>query len=60
MERHTRFILDSWERVYEDKALCERHQRRLVIADASSLWHIALQEWPNSIYASIPGVSLRV
>lgn len=59
MERHARFILGAWERAFEDTALSERHQRRLVIAGVSSLWDVFLQEWLNDIYESMPGLSLR-
>ncbi len=59
MERHARFILNAWERAYEDTALSERHQRRLVIAGVASLWDIFLQDWLNDIYRSMPDLGLR-
>lgn len=59
MERHARFILGAWERAFEDTALSERHQRRLVIGGVSSLWDVFLQDWLNDIYESMPGLSLR-
>ncbi|WP_417228410.1 LysR substrate-binding domain-containing protein [Amphritea sp.] len=59
MERHARFILSAWERAYEDTALSERHQRRLVIAGVSSLWDIFLQDWLNDIYQNVPALGLR-
>jgi len=59
MERHARFILSAWERAYEDTALSERHQRRLVIAGVASLWDIFLQDWLNDIYRTIPRLGLR-
>ena len=40
MERHARFLLDAWERAYEDTALSERHQRRLVVAGV--VWFVAI------------------
>lgn len=59
MERHARFILNAWERAYEDTALSERQQRRLVIAGVSSLWNIFLQDWLNDIYQTVPNLGLR-
>ena len=59
MERHARFIIDAWERAYEDTALSESHQRRLVIAGVASLWDIFLQDWLQKIYQEIPNIGLR-
>lgn len=59
MERHARFILDAWERAYEDTALSERHNRRLVIAGVASVWDLFLQEWLNNLYRSMPKLGLR-
>lgn len=59
MERHARFILGAWERAYEDTALSERHQRRLVVAGVASLWDIFLQDWLNGIYRDFPRLGLR-
>ncbi|WP_241234980.1 LysR family transcriptional regulator [Amphritea opalescens] len=58
-ERHARFILNAWERAYEDTALSDRHQKRLVVAGVSSLWDIFLQDWLSDIYNAIPNISLR-
>lgn len=58
-ERHARFILNAWERAYEDTALSDRHKKRLVVAGVSSLWDIFLQDWLNDIYGSIANISLR-
>ncbi|MCK2185077.1 LysR family transcriptional regulator [Halomonas getboli] len=59
MERHARFLLDAWERAYEDTALSERHQRRLVVAGVASLWDIFLQAWLTDIYRAYPTLGLR-
>lgn len=59
MERHARFILGAWERAYEDTALSERHQRRLVVAGVASLWDTFLQDWLNEIYGAYPTLGLR-
>jgi LysR family transcriptional regulator, flagellar master operon regulator len=59
MERHARFILGAWERAFEDTALSERHQRRLVVAGVASLWDIFLQDWLNGIYRDFPNLGLR-
>lgn len=59
MERHARFILGAWERAYEDTALSERHQRRLVVAGVASLWDIFLQDWLNTIYCAYPTLGIR-
>lgn len=59
MERHARFILGAWERAYEDTALSERHQRRLVVAGVASLWDIFLQDWLNAIYKAYPALGVR-
>jgi DNA-binding transcriptional LysR family regulator len=59
MERHARFILSAWERAFEDTALSERHQRRLVVAGVASLWDIFLQDWLNGIYRDMPSLGLR-
>lgn len=59
MERHARFILGAWERAYEDTALSERHQRRLVVAGVASLWDIFLQDWLNDIYEAYPALGVR-
>ncbi len=59
MERHARFILSAWERAFEDTALSERHQRRLVIAGVASLWDIFVQDWFNGIYRDFPSIGLR-
>ncbi|MDO6563768.1 LysR family transcriptional regulator [Amphritea sp. 1_MG-2023] len=58
-ERHARFILNAWERAYEDTALSDRHKKRLVVAGVSSLWDIFLQDWLSDIYNAIPNISLR-
>lgn len=59
MERHARFLLDAWERAYEDTALSERHQRRLVVAGVASLWDIFLQAWLTDIYRAYPALGIR-
>lgn len=59
MERHARFILQAWERAYEDTALSEKHKRRLVIAGVASLWDIFLQRWLNDIYRDFPTLGIR-
>ncbi len=59
MERHARFILQAWERAYEDTALSEKHKRRVVIAGVASLWDIFLQRWLNDIYQEFPTLGLR-
>ena len=59
MERHARFLLDAWERAYEDTALSERHQRRLVVAGVASLWDIFLQAWLTDIYRAYPTLGIR-
>ena len=59
MERHARFLLDAWERAYEDTALSERHQRRLVVAGVASLWDIFLQDWLATIYRAYPTLGGR-
>ncbi|WP_372738493.1 LysR family transcriptional regulator [Neptunomonas sp.] len=59
MERHARFIIDAWERAYEDIALNASLNKRLVIAGVSSLWDIFLQEWLSNIYSQMPNVGLR-
>jgi DNA-binding transcriptional LysR family regulator len=59
MERHARFILGAWERAYEDTALSERHQRRLVVAGVASLWDIFLEDWLTHLYRSYPTLGLR-
>lgn len=59
MERHARFILGAWERAYEDTALSERHQRRLVVAGVASLWDIFLQDWLTTIYRAYPTLGVR-
>lgn len=59
MERHARFILQAWERAYEDTALSERHQRRLVVAGVASLWDIFLQSWLDGIYRDFPNLGIR-
>ncbi len=59
MERHARFILNACERAYEDTALSERHQRRLVVAGVASLWDIFLQRWLDDIYQALPNLGLR-
>tara|TARA_R110001583_G_scaffold68607_1_gene195037 strand:- start:5779 stop:6615 length:837 start_codon:yes stop_codon:yes gene_type:complete len=59
MERHARFILGAWELAYEDTALSERHQRRLVVAGVPSLWDIFLQDWLTSIYRAYPTLGIR-
>ena len=59
MERHARFLLDAWERAYEDTALSERHQRRLVVAGVASLWDIFLQDWLATIYRAYPTLGVR-
>lgn len=59
MERHARFILGAWERAFEDTALSERHQRRLVVAGVASLWDIFLQDWLTTIYRAYPTLGVR-
>ncbi|MEH6578524.1 MAG: LysR family transcriptional regulator [Amphritea sp.] len=59
MERHARFIIDAWERAYEDIALNASLNKRLVIAGVSSLWDIFLQQWLNNIYSQMPNLGLR-
>ncbi|MFG6139017.1 LysR family transcriptional regulator [Halomonas sp. B23F22_10] len=59
MERHARFLLDAWERAFEDTALSERHQRRLVVAGVASLWDIFLQAWLTDIYRAYPTLGIR-
>ncbi|MBF7053799.1 LysR family transcriptional regulator [Halomonas sp. KAO] len=59
MERHARFILGAWERAFEDTALSERHQRRLVVAGVASLWDIFLQDWLTTIYRNFPALGVR-
>lgn len=59
LERHARFILNAWERAYEDVALSASLKNRLVIAGVSSLWDIFLQNWLNEIYTRMPNLGLR-
>ncbi len=59
MERHARFLLDAWERAFEDTALSERHQRRLVVAGVASLWDLFLQAWLTDIYRAYPSLGIR-
>lgn len=59
MERHARFILNAWERAYEDIALNASLNKRLVIAGVSSLWDIFLQQWLNNVYRQMPDLGLR-
>lgn len=59
MERHAHFILQAWDRAYEDTALSEKHKRRLVIAGVASLWDVFLQYWLNDIYRDFPTLGIR-
>ncbi len=59
MERHAHFILQAWDRAYEDTALSEKHKRRLVIAGVASLWDVFLQRWLNDIYRDFPTLGIR-
>lgn len=59
MQRHARFILGAWERAYEDIALSESLNKRLVVAGVSSLWDIFLQDWLNGLYLDQPDLGLR-
>ncbi len=59
LERHAHFILNAWDRAYEDTALSQRQHKRLVVAGVSSLWDIFVQDWLNSLYTSHKDLSLR-
>ncbi|MFT2111010.1 LysR substrate-binding domain-containing protein [Marinomonas sp. 2405UD68-3] len=59
LERHAHFILNAWDRAYEDTALSQRQHKRLVVAGVSSLWDIFVQDWLNDIYTSHKDLSLR-
>jgi DNA-binding transcriptional LysR family regulator len=56
---HAKFILNAWERAYEEVALSELLTKRLVIAGPSSLWNIFLQDWLNLLYKNQPELGLR-
>ena len=59
MVRHARFILNAWERAYEDIALSANLNKRLVMAGTPSLWDIFLQDWLNDIHSKMPDLALR-
>lgn len=59
LERHAHFILNAWDRAYEDTALSQRQHKRLVVAGVSSLWDIFVQDWLNDVYTSHKDLSLR-
>ncbi len=56
---HAKFILNAWERAYEEVALSKLLTKRLVIAGPSSLWDIFLQDWLNLLYKNQPELGLR-
>jgi len=56
---HAKFILNAWDRAYEEVALSELLTKRLVIAGPSSLWNIFLQDWLNLLYKNQPELGLR-
>ena len=58
MERHARFVLQAWERAFEDTALSERQRRRLVVAGVASLWDIFLQDWLSGLYRDFPALGI--
>ncbi len=57
--RHAKGIMGAWERAYEDLALDQSHERRLVIAGVNSFWDIFLQGWLNRVYAEHRNLGLR-
>ncbi|MBN3564404.1 LysR family transcriptional regulator [Aliamphritea spongicola] len=59
MVRHARFILNAWERAYEDIALSANLNKRLVVAGTPSLWDIFLQDWLNEVHSQMPELALR-
>ena len=56
---HAKFILNAWERAYEEVALSNLLTKRLVIAGPSSLWDIFLQDWLNLLYRNQPELGLK-